>query len=351
MTGARLAATTSSATGPSLPVPDVLSAPDKWRGSATAHEVADAVASAAGRTGWNVDVAPVSDGGEGFVDVLGGANRASRVHGPNGAMVRAEWRLDGLDAFIEMARASGLWLAGGPEGNDALSAGSLGTGELVAEALAAGAERIVVGLGGSASTDGGLGCVELLKDDRRLRSVELVGACDVLVPFTAALEFASQKGASAAEVGLLAGRLERVAQIYEDDCGADVRDVPGAGAAGGLGGGLAALGARLVPGIQVVGDAIGLAERVERSDLVVTGEGRLDSHSFEGKAVGYLLELASSFGVPLLVVVGDVEPEAAQTASGYGATVVSLVERFGISEARSNTLACIEATIEAELGR
>ncbi|MBW3536734.1 MAG: glycerate kinase [Actinobacteria bacterium] len=160
-------------------MPEVISAPDKWRGSATAGEVAAAVAAAAGRNGWTVDVAPVSDGGEGFVDVLGGPNRVSRVHGPDGRMLDAEWRMDGLDAFIEMARASGLSLAGGPERNDTLAAGALGTGELVSEALAAGAQRIVVGLGGSASTDGGLGCVELLRDDRRLRSVELIGACEV----------------------------------------------------------------------------------------------------------------------------------------------------------------------------
>ena len=330
-------------------MPDVLSAPDKWRGSATGRQIAGAVAAAAVRSGWNADVAPVSDGGEGFVDVLGGPNRVTRVHGPNGRLVEAGWRLDREDAFVETASASGLSLAGGPGANDALAAATLGTGELILEALTSGARRIVVGLGGTASTDGGLGCFELLKSQRRLRSIELIGACDVLLPFTAALEFAPQKGATPPEVGLLAGRLQRVAQIYQDACGVDVRDIPGAGAAGGLGGGLAALGARLVPGIQVVADAIGLADRIERADLVVTGEGRLDPHSFEGKAVGCVLELAQSVGTSVLVVVGEAEPEAVRTALAYGARVVSLVERFGMAEARSNTLACIEATIEAEL--
>lgn len=331
-------------------MPDVLSAPDKWRGSATGRQVALAVATAAERIAWKADVAPVSDGGEGFIDVLGGANRTSRVHGPDGRMLSADWRLEGEHAFIEMALASGLALAGGPEANDALGAGTLGTGELVSEALAAGARRIVVGLGGSASSDGGLGCVELLRPDPRLGAVELIGACDVMVPFAAALGFAGQKGASAAETRLLASRLERVAQIYEYDSGVDVRSIPGAGAAGGLGGGLASLGAELVPGIEVVAEVIGLEERMARADLLVTGEGRLDAHSFEGKAVGWLLDLAKGLDVPVLLLVGTAERRSVETAEARGARVVSLVERFGISESRSNTLGCIEAAIEGELG-
>lgn len=331
-------------------MPHLLSSPDKWRGTATAAGVAHAVERAAVRLGWTADVAPVADGGEGFLDVLGGANRVAQVRDASGRYVKAGWRLQDGAAFIEMARASGLALAGGPTSNDALAADTAGTGELVVAALDAGARRVVVGLGGSATTDGGLGCAEVLKDDPRIPGVDLVGACDVMVPFAAALDFAPQKGASPAETRLLEGRLERVAQRYESDLGVDVRRIPGAGAAGGLGGGLAALGARLVPGIEVVAAALGLDERLARADLVVTGEGLLDVHSFEGKAVGWVLDLALARDIPALIVVGEAAADAAARVTNAGARLVSLVERYGPERSRSNTLDCIEAAIEDELG-
>ena len=328
----------------------MLSAPDKWRGTASAPEVAQAVGRVARRLGWTADAAPLSDGGEGFVDAFGGANRSTRVSGPVVGAVEAGWRLDGRDAYIEMARASGLQLAGGESRNDALRATTRGTGELMATALAAGARRIVVGLGGSASTDGGLGCFEMVQTDPRLSGVELVAACDVMVPFARALEFAGQKGASEAETRLLERRLERVAQIYDAEAGVDVRGVAGAGAAGGLGGALAALGAQLLPGVEVVAEAIGLEDRLAAADLIVTGEGLMDAHSFEGKVVGWVLEQAVAAGVPALVVVGDREADATPPDSpGGSASVVSLVERFGSEEARSNTLGCIETVIEEHL--
>ena len=327
----------------------MLSAPDKWRGTATAPEVALAVGRAAERLGWAVDRAPLSDGGEGFVDAFGGPNHTTRVSGPGAASVDAGWRLNGRDAYIEMALASGLQLAGGEAHNDALRATTRGTGELISAALLAGARRVVVGLGGSASTDGGLGCFEVLQGDARLSGVELVAACDVMVPFAAALEFAAQKGASTAEAKLLERRLERVAQIYEADAGIDVRSLPGAGAAGGLGGALAALGATLMSGVDVVAEAIDLEDRLAAADLVVTGEGLLDTHSFEGKVVGWIVERARAARTPVLVVVGDRDPEMAHERISESVRVVSLVERFGPEEARSNTLGCIEIVIDEHL--
>jgi len=242
-----------------------------------------------------------------------------------------------------MARASGLALVGGQEGNDPLRASSVGTGELVAAAVAAGARRVVVGAGGSATTDGGLGCLTALRPHARLRGVELVVACDVTTRFVEAAEvFAAQKGASPAQVALLKRRLERLVVVYQEDYGVDVSGLEGGGAAGGLAGGLAAIGAHLVPGFTVVAEAVNLAERVQGADLVVAGEGYLDELSFAGKAVGGVAGLATDAGVPLLVVVGEADP-------GLPVPAVSLVERFGRERATADTLACVEEVVAEHL--
>src|SRR3954451_6910414 len=328
-------------------MPLVLAALDKFRGTASAVEAAAAVARAAAAAGWSCDQAPVGDGGEGILDALGGSVRKTVVRGPLGDEVEAEWRMRDDAAVIEMARASGLLLAGGPEGNDAMRASTGGTGELIATAVTAGARRIIVGMGGSATTDGGLACVTALEPHARLRGVELVAACDVTTRFVEAAEvFAPQKGASPAQVELLRRRLERLAQVYRDDFGADVEALPGSGAAGGLAGGLAAVGARLVPGFDLVADAIDLAERAGPADLVITGEGYLDEQSFNGKSVGGVIDVAADLGKPVLVIVGDVEP-------GVGAEVevASLVERFGRERALADTVACIEELVAERLTR
>jgi glycerate kinase len=322
-----------------------VAAPDKFRGTATAHEVAAAVARAAATEGWTCDLAPVADGGEGTLEALGGQVRTTSVSGPLGAPVVAEWRMDGELGIVEMARASGLALVGGPNGNDPLRASTRGTGQLLAAAMEAGARRIIVGVGGSASTDGGLGAVTAL-GGRRLRGIDVVVACDVTTRFVDAAEhFAPQKGASAAQVALLKRRLERLAQVYERDYGVDVTAMEGSGAAGGLAGGLAVLGADLVAGFEVVADALNLAERIIGADLVVTGEGFLDEQSFRGKAVGGVTELAREHRVPLLVVAGDCYlddlPEDID--------VVSLVDRFGEARAHTEVLDCVEEVVRARL--
>ena len=250
----------------------VLAAPDKFRGTATAPEVAAAVARAAIAAGAEADEVPLADGGEGTLDALGGANKATVVTGPLGDPVEAAWRLDGQTAVIEMAQASGLEVVGGPEGNDAVAASTYGTGELIAAAVERGAREVIVGVGGSATTDGGLGALRALEPAPRLRGVELRVACDVRLRFVDAAEvFGPQKGASPAQVELLRRRLERLAQIYLEERGVDVTDLEGAGAAGGLAGGLASLGARLEPGFDLVADTVDLDERLEGCDLVVTG--------------------------------------------------------------------------------
>lgn len=325
----------------------VLAAPDKFRGTASAPAVAAAVAGAAAAAGWTCEPVPVADGGEGTLEVLGGANRTALVTGPLGDPVTAGWRCEGGEAVLEMALASGIELVGGTAGNDAVAASTSGTGELVASALDAGCHRIVLGVGGSASTDGGLGAVRALEPLGRLRGVELVVACDVRTTFVdAATVFAPQKGASPAQVELLRRRLERLAQVYRQAYGVDVRGLPGSGAAGGLAGGLAAVGARLVPGFDVVADELDLPGRLERADLVVTGEGFLDEASFAGKAVGGVAELASAAGVAVLVVAGEILDGVAVPS---GVVTVSLVERFGRRRAMDDTLACVREVVSGHL--
>lgn len=323
----------------------VLAAPDKFRGTATADDVAGAIAAAVEGRGGRTRRVPLSDGGEGFLDVFGGANRTALVTGPSGQPVEAGWRLDGRRAVIEMARASGLVLAGGAAENDALAATTAGTGELIGAALDAGARKVIIGHGGSATIDGGLGAVKALSPVARLRGVELVAAVDVRTAFTrAAVEFGAQKGASAHQVDLLTRRLERLVQLYRSDFGVEVDVVPGAGAAGGLAGGLMALGAEIVSGFDLIAEELDLLGAMERVDLVVTGEGFVDGASFDGKVVGGVVNLASEVGVPVLVVAGEVFDEIPA-----GVDAVSLVERFGRERSMADPLGCVREVVDDHL--
>ncbi|HEY1563501.1 MAG TPA: glycerate kinase [Gaiellaceae bacterium] len=308
----------------------LLAAPDKFRGTLTARQAAAAIAAGAARAGWTAVELPLADGGEGTLDVLGGDNRRTTVTGPLGEPVEAGWRLeeDGT-ALIEAALACGLTLAGGPKGNDPLAATSRGVGELVAAAVEEGADRIVVAVGGVASTDGGAGALQALPP--RLPPIDV--ACDVEARFLDAADvFAPQKGATPAQVRLLRERLARL----------DVPDLPGAGAAGGLAGGLAAAGARLLPGFELVADRLSLDRRLTESDLVVTGEGRLDATSFTGKVVGRVLDRARAAGVDVLVVAGEV-------AANSPIDAASLVERYGPEHAFSEPAECLTELVATAL--
>jgi len=323
----------------------ILAAPDKFRGTATASEAAAAIALAGRSIGARTRQVPMSDGGEGFTEAFGGANKVSVVTGPLGDPVPAGWRLSGKTAVIEMAQASGLLLVGGAEGNDPIAASTAGTGELIAEALDLGARRIFVGHGGSATTDGGLAALKALYPAARLRGIELVAAVDVRCPFLdAAVQFAPQKGATPSQVELLSRRLERLAQVYLEDHGIDVTAIEGGGAAGGLAGGLAAVGATVESGFELIAEEQDLTTAVEEADLVVTGEGFLDEASFDGKVVGGLVGLADEFGVPVLAVAGEV-------FDGVGDRVeaVSLVQVFGRERAMADTTACITEAVTAYL--
>ena len=318
----------------------LLAAPDKFRGTLTAVAAARAIAAGAREAGAEAAELPLADGGEGTLDALGGANRETVVTGPLGDPVRAGWRLAEGVAVIESARASGLELAGGRGGNDPVHATTRGTGELVAAALDAGAARVVVGVGGSATTDGGLGAVEALRS-RAPFPVPVQVCCDVRTPFVrAAAVYGPQKGATPAQVAELTGRLEALARRYRDELGVDVEALTGAGAAGGLAGGLAALGAELAPGFDVVAALVGLDRALAGVDLVVTGEGRLDATSFAGKVVGGVLERARAAGVEALVVAGDGDPDAVARAGA-----VTLVARFGRRRAWAEAAPCLAAAV------
>jgi glycerate kinase len=341
-------------------VPHLVAAPDKFRGTATAPEVAAAVAGAAGLAGWTADEAPMSDGGEGLLEALGGKARYITVPGPLGRSVRAEWRLlDGADTtggrplgVVEMSRAAGRALLPHPGGDDPVRASTAGVGRLLLAARDAGVGRIVIGCGGSATTDGGWGAVEAVGTPGALADVELVVACDVTTPFReAAALFGPQKGATPEQVGLLADRLGDLAERYRRDFGVDVDRIPGAGAAGGLAGGLAALGARIVPGFDLVADLVGLADRIAGADLVVTGEGHLDPPSFHGKVPGGVLALARTAGErPVLCVVGAADSEVLADPPP-GMEIVSLTERFGATRARKDTVALVSEVVTETLAR
>jgi glycerate kinase len=323
----------------------VLAAVDKFRGTASAADVAAAIGRAVERAGGQCTTLPLADGGEGTLEALGGPNRSTLVMGPLGDPVRAPWRLVGRRAVIEMAQASGLALVGGPDGNDPIAATTHGTGELINAALDAGANRIVVGMGGSATTDGGLGAVRAMWAPGRLRGVRLTAACDVRTRFVDAAEvFAPQKGASSAQVALLKRRLERLAQAYIEDYGVDVRDLDGSGAAGGLAGGLAALGATLVSGFDVVADEVDLDDQIAAADLVITGEGFIDAQSFEGKVVGGVVAIAAQMERPVLAIAGEVF-DGCETR----VPAISLVECYGRDRAMKETTTCIEAAVASWL--
>ena len=316
----------------------VLAAVDKFRGTATAQQVAAAIGHACWEMGHDCVEQPIADGGEGTLEVLGGANRTTRVTNPLGAPVDAPWRFHRDVAIIEMARASGLELVGGAAQNDVIAASTIGTGQIIDAALNLNAKRIIVCLGGSATIDGGLGAIRAIGSPARLRSIEFLVACDVRTRFIdAARLFGKQKGATPAQIVFLTARLNSLRNTYLSEYGIDVQNFDGSGSAGGLAGGLATLGATLVPGFHLVADEVGLHELVAAADLVITGEGFIDEETFQGKAVGGVNEMANELNKPVVAICGDIH-EAARSRM----EAVSLVDLFGEEQAFGQPLHCVE---------
>ncbi len=294
----------------------------------------------------------MSDGGEGLLEAVGGEVRTTVVTGPLGEPVEAEWRMRDRTAVVEMSRAAGRSLVPRPRGDDPMRAATTGVGQLLLAARDAGARRIVVGCGGSATTDGGRGAYEVVGSPAALAGVEVTVACDVTTAFTdAARLFGRQKGATQEQIGTLTRRLVRLADQYRRETGVDVTIVPGAGAAGGLAGGLLALGARIQPGFDLVAGLTGLAERIRRSDLVVTGEGHVDPPSFDGKVPGGVLTLARADDPPVAVLcIAGGADQALVARPPRGMDLVSLTARFGRADARGRTLELI-GVVTAEFVR
>jgi glycerate kinase len=285
----------------------VLLAPDSFKGTLSAPEVVAALAAPFERAGFAVDRCPLADGGEGTADALlaafGGERVATDAHDPFGRSLRVSFAVlgDGETAVVETASASGLALLS-PGERDAEAASTRGTGELIA-AAAHRARRVLVGVGGSATTDGGRGGLDAIADAGGLGNTRLVCLCDVRTPWElAARTFAPQKGADAATVDRLERRLAGLAATLPRD----PRGIPMSGAAGGLAGGLwAACGAELVAGAPFVLDAVGFDTRLRGASLVVTGEGRLDATTLDGKVVSEVARRARIAGIPAHAVVGE----------------------------------------------
>jgi glycerate kinase len=285
----------------------VLVAPDSFKGTLRATEVAAAVSRGLERAGWVADECPIADGGDGTMEVLltalGGETAAARVHDPLGREVDAGFGLleDGGTAVVETAQASGLGLVAEGE-RDPVAASTRGTGELILAAVEAGAAVVLLGVGGSATTDGGAGAIEAIRDGGGLRGTRLVVLCDVRTPFERAAEvFAPQKGADADAVRRLTRRLrDQAGRLPRDP-----RGVPMTGAAGGLAGGLwAAFGAVLEPGAVFVLDALDFDASMRAARAVITGEGRIDDQTLEGKAAGEVAVRCRQAGVPCHAIVG-----------------------------------------------
>jgi glycerate kinase len=342
--------------------PRIVVAPDKFKGSCSARAAALAIVDGL-HDAWGdavtFEVIPLADGGDGTVAAFldgGAAPYTARVRNALGEPVEATYARTGDVAILEMAAASGLAAIAGRLAPRAASTN--GTGELIADALDRGARRIVLGIGGSATTDGGAGAlaalgmrfldaagrpleprpdalaalasVDVAGLDPRLARTTLEIACDVenplLGPNGAAAIYGPQKGASPADVAFLEAMLARFADVAVDATGRDLRALPGAGAAGGLGWGLATFaGARLVPGFDVVAALTNLDAALDGAAMCVTGEGRIDTQSMAGKVVAGVAARAARAGVGVVAVGGSVEPAAKAALRERGVTCVALI--------------------------
>lgn len=326
------------------PTRTILIAPDSFKGSITSVDVAHALAD-----GWRrarpddqILLCPLADGGEGTLAAIEAAGgwtwQRADVHDPLGRPIQARWLRseDGERAVVEMAEASGLSRVALDE-RDAIAATSVGTGELVGAAIDAGVRQVILGIGGSATTDGGAGLLDgLVTNGRRLDAIDLEVACDVsnplLGPTGAAATYGPQKGASLDDVALLDARNAAWADALEAREGRRERETPGAGAAGGVGFALLAVQDRfrvfaLRPGVELLMDATDFDAKLAQADLVITGEGRIDAQTGFGKTALGVARRAQAASVACIAVGGGVEIEGIDALAAVGAVAVPVVER------------------------
>ncbi len=365
----------------------IIICPDSFKGSLSAAGVAEAIERGVRRALPDAQTVliPLADGGEGtveaFVKAAGGRIVPVPATGPLGDRVKSFVGVlaDSATAVIEMAAASGLPLIPHDRLNPMLAT-SYGTGELIASALDLGCKTLILGIGGSATNDGGVGMaqalggrfldksgeevgwgggelvrierIDLSNLDARLKRVEITVACDVENPLTgesgASAVFGPQKGATPEMVSALDAGLANLAEAIRRDIGIDVEDSPGSGAAGGMGAAaLAFLGATLKPGIEIVLDITRFGERLEDASLVLTGEGRVDSQTLGGKVINGVLKAAAGRGVPVVVLAGGVEPEGYDLIDHGARAVLSIVDRpMPLSEAQERCGELLERAAE-----
>lgn len=349
----------------------ILVAPNALKGSLSPHDAAAAISQALNNADSRIEsiLCPIADGGDGTLECLvratGGTIFAARVQGPlPPSMVDARWGDlgDGTTAVIEMAEAAGLHLLK-PGEYDVANASTAGVGELIRKALQGGYKKIVVGLGGSATNDGGAGCaralgvrfldaenrelpdggihltglhsIQLKNAEPALGSVEFIGLADVSNvlhgPFGTAHTYARQKGATDEQIDLLDAAMKKYASIIERDTGRDVSRIPGAGAAGGLAAGLAAFcNARIVFGIDYVLDTIRFEELLQQSDCVITAEGMLDDQTLRGKGIDGVARRARKYGKPVYAFVGRVRGNPEMLLKKLGLTSLRQISPDGM---------------------
>jgi len=333
-------------------------------------------------------IIPMADGGEGTVEALTHGSHGqiiiTEVTGPLGEKVTAKWGIlgDSVSAVIEMAAASGITLIPAEKLNP-LVATTYGTGELIRAALHAGCRRLIIGIGGSATNDGGAGMVQALgarlldergKElpwggaalaklsridisglDSRLAECEVITACDVTNPLCgeqgASRVYGPQKGASGEMCQQLDEALANYAKVIKRDLGIDVIDIPGAGGAGGLGAGLIAfLGTKLVPGIEIVSEVVGLTDYLKGASLVFTGEGRIDMQTLFGKTVAGVAAKAKAFNIPVVALAGEVDGDSkAFSQHGIDAALSIAPGPISLRESVANAEKLIADTAERAL--
>lgn len=365
----------------------IVIAPDSFKGSLSATCAARAIGAGVRRAMPDAEIVlvPLADGGEGtveaFVTAVGGRVASLSATGPLGERVESFIGLldGGETAVVEMAAASGLPLVPDDKRNPMLTT-SYGTGELIKGALDLGCRKIILGIGGSATNDGGVGMIQALggsfKDgtgdevglggkelarirsidtsnlDGRLQSASITVACDVENPLTgangASAIYGPQKGATPEMVESLDAGLRNLAEVIRRDVGVDVENTPGAGAAGGMGAAaLAFLGAELKPGIEIILEAAQFDQELHGASLVITGEGRVDAQTLQGKVINGVLKSARAHRVPAVVLAGGIEPEGYALLDHGAAAVLSIVDRpMSLAEAQARASELLERAAE-----
>ncbi len=366
---------------------NILIAPDSFKDSLSATEVCRFIESGIRKAliNPNITCVPLADGGEGFVqsiiDATNGRLIKAKAHDPLMREIDAEYGLlgDNETAIIEMSKVSGLELLSSKE-KDPWTTTTYGTGELIRDALNRGCKKLIIGIGGSATNDGGAGMIEALGGkllttngeqidkgggslqklatidlanlDKRLSECQVIVACDVTNPLLgkngASLVFARQKGANSRMINLLEENLSHYANIIQKEIGKDISDIPGAGAAGGLGAGLLAfLNAELKPGFDIIRNTLNLDEYIKQADLIFTGEGKVDFQTQFGKTPFGVAQVAKKYNKPVICLAGSIG-EGAEILYKKGITsIFSIVDKpMSLDEAIANATLLLEETAE-----